>query len=171
MIYNTQYNITPNHFSLCNQWVTKDEAAQHGFDPDYFDNKGVNQFVVDASTGDRYVTDSPTLVRAKCVMIFAGSFVFHPIAASLNILNMVWNILSGNSKDVAGDIERICLTPFVLLGMLFATAYGAIINPYDGRKLYGTLERFYYHSSVIATCFQPSKAGYERVGQCNCLYA
>lgn len=49
---------------------------------------------------------------------------------------------------------RILVTPLSIIGLELAAIYG-LFRPYDGRKLYASLEREIYGDFVLAPCFQP----------------
>ena len=67
--------------------------------------------------------------------------------------------------DTWHDISRIVLTPLFLVALTFAPVIGLVGAPMAGRKIYATSERFLYHQSVFAGCFQPNHQGYSRIGQ------
>lgn len=58
-------------------------------------------------------------------------------------------------SDAGQDILRIIATPFSILGLELAAIYG-MFRPYDGRKLYGSIERATYGKAILAPCFQPN---------------
>jgi len=164
MITNVQYNITFDHFTLSTPWkeelVGKNEHAPE-------------KYVVDQLTGDCYLNESEITVREKCFLVGIGCLIQHPIAATVNLAYIAARVVTLRSYQegqLVHDIIRMVSAPLVMVGLLFSVLYGLLFSPYDGRKLYGTLERFFYHSSIVATCFQPSKGGYDRVEQYNCLF-
>jgi hypothetical protein len=57
-------------------------------------------------------------------------------------------------KDAGKDLLRVVTTPIALVGLELAAIYG-IFNPYDGRKLYASIERAQYGNFILAPCFQP----------------
>ena len=59
--------------------------------------------------------------------------------------------------------DLICLD---IEGYELAALYGCI-RPYDGRKLYATIERAMYGDSVLAPCFQPSPTSHALGGDIN----
>lgn len=194
-------NILPAHFSLNNTWIRRgDEAAKPYFENgvDIDDKTEKNYFylgeeivfdlcgnirqhhiyaIVDKSTNDRYLDESECIVRTKCALIFFACFIVHPIGLVRNTLILLGKSITCSYRGhryediLAHDIVRIVATPLIFIGFLFASLYGVFISPYDGRKLYGTLERFYYHSSAIAKCFQPSNPRnlYKRVRDNDCF--
>ena len=56
--------------------------------------------------------------------------------------------------DAGKDSLRIVAAPFSILGLELAALYG-LIRPYDGRKMYATIERAMYGNPILAPCFQP----------------
>ncbi|MBS4171388.1 hypothetical protein NEOC95_002136 [Neochlamydia sp. AcF95] len=46
------------------------------------------------------------------------------------------------------------MTPVALVGLELAAIYG-IFTPYNGRKLYASIERAQYGKFTLAPCFQP----------------
>ena len=57
-------------------------------------------------------------------------------------------------KDAAVDLLKVAIHPIVIVGLELAAIYG-VFRPYDGRKLYASLERAQYGHCVLAPCFQP----------------
>lgn len=56
--------------------------------------------------------------------------------------------------DAGTDLLRIVAVPISLVGLELAALYG-ILSPYDGRKLYASIERLTYEKYILAPCFQP----------------
>ncbi len=164
-----------SHFSPCSRWTV------------------VNHSLRDETTGDLYCNDDKSTIRVKCAVIFAVSLVFETIGLVFNCINRIVKLVTfahlwhpsktgeynfkGRITEASKDILRVALTPLILVGMLFATVFGAIISPYDGRKLFASLERFSYaggykryHSAtgahdkflttLFAPCFQPEAVGH-----------
>jgi hypothetical protein len=52
------------------------------------------------------------------------------------------------------DFIRIFTTPLVYVALELAAIYG-VVSPYNGRKLYASLERAQYGDGILAPCFQP----------------
>ncbi len=173
MVFSASLNLSPDHFSLSNQWVHFNDYPPNAYKiNDFFSSNGKHTFVIDDATKDRYLDEELDVIRIKCGLIFLASIFIHPIAATINLAGIASQIFLLNCNELTHNILRIVSTPFVFVGMLFACLYGLTISPLDGRKLYASLERFYYHSSVIADCFQPSKSaefGYQRVELGRCL--
>lgn len=142
--------------------------------------------IIDCTTGDKYFEDSAATVRLKCAAVFVATWLIQPIGLTLNILNKIAKIVTfahlwapseeeyhftARLGEWGKDILRIVSTPLIWVGMIFSSFYGAIISPYDGRKLYGSFERLIYsggyqffnidydgrglHSYLLTPCFQP----------------
>jgi len=129
--------------------------------------KGGAKFLVDTSTGRKYLKEDTSLIRKKCAALVLGTLVIQSVTAILNIATRVFAIVKllcfwqGELTFKARLLEtrdhflKIIATPFALIGMLFASMYG-VIRPYDGRKLYASMERLAYDRAVLAPCFQPN---------------
>lgn len=157
-----------HHFSLNNTWVIK------------------RHVIIEKSSGEIYCKDSKEIVIQKCAALFLGTFLAQTIGLSLNLLNRIgksvsfahiWNrsqepySFTARLGDWGKDLFRVVSTPLIFVGMLFSALYGMIVSPYDGRKLYGSLERLAYsggyqfisicsgakdpHLFLLAPCFQP----------------
>lgn len=150
-----------------NDW----EVDQEG--PKWYDSsKKIYEpkFIIDKSTGRRYLNETPGWIRFKCFWLTLGTPLIHGFMASVNIIYRIFKTLIGaqfwlirrepsyNFKarviDVGVDMLRIVLTPLALIGLQFAAIYG-MFNTRDGRKLYATIERLYYAGFTLAPCFQP----------------
>ncbi len=163
--------VTLAHFQPVNNWeiqhrMRRDRNTGEMVQCNYFD-------VVDLTTGDKYCGDTENMVRIKCLaLLVLGTPIVHGIALVLNVINRVAKIVSGmyfwheslqgiDLKDrffeMGRDIVTVAATPLLFVGLMLASLYGAAIRPYDGRKLYATLERAFYYpqTDVIAPCFQP----------------
>jgi len=126
------------------------------------------KWIVD-STGRKYFNEPKNTVRLKCLSLIFGTPFVHPIAAVVNALYRLfllvtfvhfWKPLKGeraslkNRASEAGkDILRLFATP-LLAALPLAALYG-VFCPYDGRKLYATIERAVYGGAILAPCFQP----------------
>lgn len=141
--------------------------------------------LIDKETHDKYDNDSCSTIRAKCAATFIATPIAQSIGLLLNLANRIGKLIllahlwvpssqPYNFKDrineMRKDFFRIISTPLILIGLLFAAAYGATISPYNGRKLYATLERSAYAGSyhrfvlrnkedlqtaLVGLCFQP----------------
>lgn len=164
-----KFSITLKHFCPINSWEKSEDQY----------------YLIDKSTQEKYSFDSPSTVREKCALAFVVTPLVHTIGLILNLANRITKLIllahlwcpSPNTYNInerlseAGkDIARVATTPLILIGLLFASAYGATCRPYDGQKLYATLERFAYQGAyhrfilrnkedlqngLVGLCFQP----------------
>lgn len=128
-------------------------------------------FLIDQSTGRRYLNESKRVVAIKCSMLAFGTPFVHLITAIVNIAFRIlllascahfWMKYEGEKNyqikarllEACKDLLRIAATPIAYVGLEFAALYG-IVMPYDGRKLYATMERALYGHFIMAPCFQP----------------
>lgn len=131
--------------------------------------KGEPQFLKDESTGRRYLNESKGIVGFKCFLLTLGTPLIHPVAGLVNIAYRVIKLVSfchfwcpgGENYNFKGrflrasqDLFRIIATPLAVVGLELAAIYG-LIRPYDGRKLYASIERATYGNFILAPCFQP----------------
>jgi hypothetical protein len=67
-----------------------------------------------------------------------------------------------NFPEVGDDVGRIVLTVIPILPVLFlVTAILGLAFPYEGRKLYATIERAAFCGHfVLGACFQPYPKGH-----------
>jgi hypothetical protein len=173
----SQTPITWHHLNPCTQWNKVHSININGFVIDLPDIVrlpiAMPPAAVDAKNGDKYCSDSPGVIRLKCLALTASTLipVLSPVALSLNLINRAVKVLSFahfwystdnpndsfwiRSKEWGKDVLRIIFTPIILVGLLLAAIYG-LIRPEDGRKLFATQERFIYGTYGVAPCFQPS---------------
>lgn len=77
----------------------------------------------------------------------------------LNLINRIgklltfayfWHMAPGKYSfaarliELGKDLFRVVFTPLILLGFLLTSLNGMTFSPYDGRKVYATLERLAY---------------------------
>lgn len=128
------------------------------------------EYIIDESTGRRYWNESKGIVRFKSALLAFGTPLIHPLTSlvagvglsALKVLSLshFWapnDINDSFPKKLANmsiDLLKIVLWPIFLLSLELSALYG-LFSPYDGRKLYASLERAYYEGPVLAPCFQP----------------
>ena len=156
-------NVTLRDFQPINNWKPDLDG------PKYYD--GTAQHLIDQTTGRKYLNESKEVVGFKCFLLTLGTPVIHLIAsvatvayriAKLVTLSHFWmpkeDEKSYNFEDrlkgAGMDLLRIATQPIALVGLELAAAYG-LIRPYDGRKLYASIERAQYGNFILAPCFQP----------------
>lgn len=132
---------------------------------------GDPRYLIDATTKRRYWNESKGCVGFKCFLLTLGTPIVHSIASLVNVayrivklvtLSHFWMDKKGEksysfkerSKDAGKDLLRVIMTPIAFVGLELAAIYG-MFTPYNGRKLYGSIERAQYGNSILAPCFQP----------------
>ena len=138
--------------------------------PKYYD--GTAQHLIDQTTGRKYLNESKGVVGFKCFLLTLGTPIVHTIASVVNVayrilklvtLSHFWMTKEGEKsynfksrlKDASTDLIRIVTQPIALVGLELAAIYG-LFRPYDGRKLYASIERAQYGNFILAPCFQPN---------------
>lgn len=156
-------NITLRDFQPINKWKP-DLDGQKWYD-------GSAKHLIDQSTGRKYWNESKATVGFKCFLLTLGTPFVHPIAGIINIacraLKLIsfshfWMHKSGEKSydfkarllDAGKDLLRIVTQPLAIVGLELAAIYG-LFRPYDGRKLYASIERAQYGNFILAPCFQP----------------
>ncbi|GAB4228505.1 MAG: hypothetical protein Tsb0021_05900 [Chlamydiales bacterium] len=138
--------------------------------PKYYD--GTAQYLIDQATGRKYLNESKGVVGYKCFLLILGTPIVHTITSVMNVayrivklvtLSHFWMQKDGEQsynfknrlKDAGTDLLRIATQPIALVGLELAAIYG-LFRPYDGRKLYASIERAQYGNYILAPCFQPN---------------
>ncbi|MBY0529701.1 MAG: hypothetical protein K2P51_05875 [Rhabdochlamydiaceae bacterium] len=129
------------------------------------------KYLIDMTTGRRYWNESEGCVGFKCFLLTVGTPIVHSVASLVSVAHKVirlvaffhfWKDVKGEKKypfeerlnDVGMDLLRVVTTPIVFVGLELAAIYG-IFAPYNGRKLYASIERAQYGGFILAPCFQP----------------
>jgi hypothetical protein len=145
--------------------------------------KKVPQFIIDQTTGRRYLNESRKVVGIKCFLLTLATPCVHPVASIANVAYRILKLISfshfwinkgGEAKynfkarlaDAGIDLLRIVATPISIIGLELAAFYGCF-RPYDGRKLYASIERATYGNFIIAPCFQPEPQSHALGGNIN----
>lgn len=132
---------------------------------------GNPEHLIDTTTGRRYWNETKACVRVKCMLLTLGTPIVHAIASVLNVAYRILKLISFSHfwmskeeeasfsfkerlKDAGVDLLRVFTAPFALVALEVAALYG-IFTPYDGRKLYASIERAQYGNFILAPCFQP----------------
>jgi hypothetical protein len=110
-------------------------------------------------------------------LVAVQNFIGHPFASVFNIAYRIFKLVtfshfwvekksevneSGEREynfkarltDAGQDLLRIVATPVAIIGLELVAIYG-LFRPYDGRKLYASIERATYGNGMLAPCFQP----------------
>ncbi len=132
---------------------------------------GNPELLIDMTTGRRYWNESKNCVRLKCFFMILATPIVHSIASLVNVADRIVNLVSfyhfwtykeeeksysfkGRLKNTGQDLLRVLATPIAFIGLELAAIYG-VLTPYNGRKLYASIERAQYGESILAPCFQP----------------
>ncbi len=130
--------------------------------------------LIDGTTGEPYCNDSPGMKRLKCLAVAVATPLVQLIGQLANIANRIAKLISfahfwypsaknysfkARVIEFCHDLLRVVLAPMIYIGMQLASLY-ALVLPYDGGKLYASLERASYTSHLIAPCFQPEAKGH-----------
>ncbi len=132
------------------------------------------QYLMDETTGRAYLLEDPGKVRAKCAALVVFSPVIYLISSIINVAHRALKLITldhfqirsqkeamepydfkARLSEAAVDVLRISTAHISFIGLELAAIYG-VFNPYDGRKLYASIERATYGCVVLPWCFQPS---------------
>lgn len=152
-------------FNPINNWILENQGSSWVNDDTFMPT-----YIIDQSTGRKYWNESPNIIRFKCALLAVGSPIVQPLAllvagVGLNALKILslshfWapddinSSLTERIRCAFLDLVKIASSPLVLIALEISAFYG-IFNPYDGRKLYASIERAYYNGAFLAPCFQP----------------
>lgn len=155
-------------FTISNRWTLDSNGEKWPFG----ERCGQPMYLIDNTTGRRYLNESKTIVRIKCFLLTLGTPLAHPFVSIINIAYRILKLISlshfwiekkneekkynfkARSADAGYDLLRIFATPVSIVCLELAALYGCF-RPYDGRKLYASLERATYGNYILAPCFQP----------------
>lgn len=127
--------------------------------------------VRDFTTERLYLNEPTNVVQGKSILLFIGSPLIHGIASVVNMLYRIGKLLIGyhfwpkkgktynlkaSLENAYFDLLRIFSTPLAIVGLTYAALYG-VFRPYDGRKLYASIEKWQYNGFTLARCFQPAQ--------------
>lgn len=150
-------------FQLSNQWELDSDG------PKWSD--GDPKYLIDKTTGRKYWNESKDCVRFKCFLLTLGTPIVHSIASLVNMAHRIMKLVTFSHfrmdkegeksysfkerlKDAGKDLLRVVTTPIAFVGLELAAIYG-MFSPYNGRKLYASIERAQYENFTFAPCFQP----------------
>jgi hypothetical protein len=126
-------------------------------------------YILDMTTERRYWNEPKSVVRIKAALLALGTPIVHLAAAvgqiaikaiQLASFSHFWIDREGEYdfkarlSDAGVDLLKLVAAPLALVGLELAAIF-ALFMPYDGRKLYATMERAQYGHFVLAPCFQP----------------
>ena len=168
--------VTLKDFQPVNHWKIDEKGEQYRFG---LWDRPISKHIIDQTTNRKYLNEAENIVGFKCFLLTLGTPFVHPIALIINVayrilkiatLSHFWVEKKGETKykfearlvDATQDLLRIIATPAALVGLELAAIYG-LFRPYDGRKLYASIERAVYGNFILAPCFQPM-ANYHAFG-------
>lgn len=144
-------------FSLHNEWTPYKSGPKWA-------GTTIPAYLIDRSTGRSYWNESKAVVRVKCALLTLGTPIVH---ATVGLATKLFSVITlyplwGNSdsslksrfKELGKEIIRLALLPLGVIALEMAALYG-IFSPYNGRKVYASLERSFYGEYLLAPCFQP----------------
>jgi hypothetical protein len=134
---------------------------------------GRSMYIIDSSTGRKYLNEDQGVVGFKCFLLSLGTVPVHIIASVFKVSYHAFKAvacffdirnessynLKARLSDCAHNLKAIAMTPAVIALLELSALYG-IFSPYNGRKLYASLERAHYGHFILAPCFQPAPASH-----------
>lgn len=156
--------ITLKDFQPINTWKLEENGAKFLGYP----YTNAPKFLIDNSTGRRYLNEDKHIVGFKCFLVSLATPFLHPVASLVNVALRVVRLatffhfwvpddretkynFSARFKKAGKDLLRIIATPLGLLSLELAALYG-LFRPYDGRKLCASIERGLYGHFVLVGC-------------------
>lgn len=149
---NEGHPVKPIHFRPCNRWVKDDD------------------YLIDNRSKEKYLGDSPKVKRLKCLALSFGTPILHAISTVLMVANRIAKIVTfahfwypdktvpycftARLSAWGKDLMKVIFAPIFYLGLELSVLYG-LAFPYDGGKLYASLERIAFNRFILAPCFQP----------------
>lgn len=131
------------------------------------------KFIIDLTTERRYLNQSKGNIRLKCFGLALVTPIVHSVLSLVAVVSKIVQLVSfshfwmdkegeesysftGRLKDAGQDLLRVITTPIAFVGLELAAIYG-VFSPYDGRKLYASIERVQYNDKdfIFSICFQP----------------
>lgn len=155
-------NVTLKDFQPVNEWKLDSKGEKF--------RSGEPVYLIDQSTGRKYLNEDQDIVRFKCLLLSIGTPFVHAVAGLLNVAYRILKLvtfshfwmnnqtkynLKERFSDAGSDLLKIIATPISYFALELAALYG-LFRPYDGRKLYASIERGTYSNFILAPCFQPN---------------
>lgn len=151
--------ICMNDFKIFNQWEIDRSAL-------YAD--GSPKYLIDRSTGKQYLNEDTSVVRFKCLLLTMGTIPVHLIASIVKVANDAIKAIScffapnqsanynlkSRLNECGNHLLAIARAPLFIALLELSSIFG-VFSPYNGRKLYASLERAHYGDFILAPCFQP----------------
>lgn len=127
------------------------------------------RYVIDESTGEKYLNESFSTLRQKLALAFVGSVFLQPLLITCQVALSVLKIIScypmwaegdelslqDRVVDMGKEACKVALSPLVLTMLIISPLWGMVF-PNDGRKLYASTELYFYGFTPYTLCFVPS---------------
>ncbi len=127
------------------------------------------------STGRLYFNHSEREISSMCFKQLFLAPIFYSITSLFTMAHRIgklltfyhfWETKEGEEKynfrarlaDAGKDLLKVVASPLAVVALELAAFYGAFISPYDGRKLFASIERAVYGDlvpGVTDSFFQP----------------
>ncbi len=163
-------------FQPYNRWTPKKNGEK-------WEEDNSPKYLIDQSTGRLYLNESKGVVRFKCFLLTVGTPFVHSIAGICNIALRIFRLVTfyhlrrdkpeeksyaftARLGDAVKDLLRVVIQPIAIFGLELSAIYG-LFRPYDGRKLYASIERAQYGNFILAPCFQPDPKAHALGGDIN----
>jgi hypothetical protein len=139
------------------------------------------KWIIDKTTGKRYLNDKNWITRLKCALLVVGNFFAHsymiigPIFMCFLRLITCYHLYKFEEENITTaervlncglNLLKLLMLPLVPVFLELAALYG-LFCPNEGRKLYSSFEKFAYGRSLLAPCFQPNPEGHAFGGDIN----
>ncbi|MDF1684709.1 MAG: hypothetical protein P1U36_08655 [Legionellaceae bacterium] len=140
--------------------------------------------IFDTRTSDSYLYEEFCVIRLKCIVLLVSMPIFYTTKIILDVIDIIsalYDLIVHTAFDTAVESEEACrnqdallqdgvdlikqiahliLTPVYIVLLEMAALYG-LVSPYNGRKLFASIERFNCGAAVAAPCFQPTWFGHK----------
>lgn len=161
-------NVKLEDFNFRNCWSLDSDGPKTQCCPDH---ESKPKYIIDRAAERKYRNESEDHVRFTCFALALATPTIHEYVSVVNVayrivklvtLSHFWFPKHGERSynfehrlnDAGIDLLRIVAAPIATLGLELAALYG-IFSPYNGMKLYATIERAQYGHWILAPFFQP----------------
>ncbi len=121
---------------------------------------GTPLYLVDSKTDGIYWNETKAVVRLKCLGLFIGVPILHSLSILYFSACAIQSFFVHPSTEKLQEIAKfIFLGPVAIVALEVAALYG-LFRPYDGRKIYASIEKLLYGHGMWAPCFQENPAGH-----------
>ncbi|MEX1012244.1 MAG: hypothetical protein WD595_01020 [Waddliaceae bacterium] len=129
-------------------------------------NKGKTPYLLDATTGKKYLYEDKVTIGLQCLILTIGTPSLQLTASIVNIAYRILKLVTlshfwihkpeeksysikGRVKDAGLDLLRVVTQPIAVVGLQLSAIYG-LFRPYDGRKLYSSIELAQYGNTLFS---------------------